>query len=148
MLAVIQLADRKGYEKSPGEDELLLHFSSHCIIPLFQPFFFFFFPLDLLARKAAQSVPPSTQPLQGAEGIRPMAKWAHACHCLPQPPQRWMVLGRDSDAVPGAGQALTRARPSPLGGGMLEWSGSPIALCCGLEQPLESLGAVVEVPNI
>lgn len=37
-LAVIQLANCEGYEKSPGEDELLVHLFSYCIILLFQPF--------------------------------------------------------------------------------------------------------------
>lgn len=39
LATVIQLVSGKGCEKSPGDDELLLHFFSYCIIPLFQPFF-------------------------------------------------------------------------------------------------------------
>ncbi|XP_055665697.1 clathrin coat assembly protein AP180 isoform X17 [Falco biarmicus] len=44
---------------SPGEDELLLHFVSYCIILLFRPFFFFFSLMTscLLSRKAVRRVP-------------------------------------------------------------------------------------------
>jgi len=44
LATVIQLVSGKGCEKSPGDDELLLHFFSYCIYHSFSHFF----PLDLL----------------------------------------------------------------------------------------------------
>lgn len=55
-LALIQLAKHEGDGKSPGEDELLLHFFSYCIILLFRPFFFLMTSC-LLSRKTVERVP-------------------------------------------------------------------------------------------
>lgn len=79
-LALIQLAKHEGDGKSPGEDDLLLHFFSYCIILLFRPFFFLM-TSRLLSNNSGKSALRS-RGLGRGEGIGHGIKWTHASHCL------------------------------------------------------------------
>lgn len=82
----IQLANRRGYEKSPGEHELL-HFFSYCIMLLFRPFFFFSPPPPMTSRLSSRKAAAKRALWGRGLGKRGGnwthgAKGTHACHHL------------------------------------------------------------------
>lgn len=149
-LALIQLAKHKGDGKSPGEDELLLHFFSYCIILLFRPFFFSwplaFYPGRQWKERLME------QGLGKRGGNRTQGKMDAR---LSLPTSVRIELGWDihkwySQSWPSTSMngAISTTFWRGLDDGVLKWQGIGIMPCCRLGQPLESWRAVAEVPNI